>query len=297
MSGKAALVGIKLVIEVLDRYHGPDARKLWLLAWAESANDRTRCGWPGRDLLVHRTGRSPSRVSHVADELVAEGVLKRDGGGNRGGRARFILLPLAEPEKGAESAHPKGGVEGALWAHSSGASKGAPRAHPKPEVKGAESLEKGAESGTKGADPSPGPAETVPPPVTIPSEEQPSKDAATSETPAKPTAQTILASFIDWVRENGGELTDRMRGRLAGQLGRLVAEGRDDRHIRKGLADWFVASKNVALLDDFVNDAMNADARNRLMQNGHGPKKPRDYSRGGAGDPLTNEDYPRGAIL
>ena len=28
--------------EVLDRYHGPDSRKLWLLAWAEKANDRTR---------------------------------------------------------------------------------------------------------------------------------------------------------------------------------------------------------------------------------------------------------------
>ena len=85
MSGRATLVGIRLVTEVLDRYHGPDARKLWLIAWAEKANDGTRAGWPTREVLAHRTGRSPSRASHIAEELVAEGVLKRDGGGNRTG--------------------------------------------------------------------------------------------------------------------------------------------------------------------------------------------------------------------
>src|SRR5450631_2598337 len=88
------VMGIKLVTEVLDHYRGPDARKLWLLAWAEKANDRTRTGWPTRGVLAQRTGRSPSRVSHISDELVTEGVLKRDGGGNRSGPARFVLLPL-----------------------------------------------------------------------------------------------------------------------------------------------------------------------------------------------------------
>ena len=152
-------MGIKLVTEILDHYRGPDARKLWLLAWAEKANDRTRTGWPTRGVLSHRTGRSPSRVSHIADELVTEGVLKRDGGGNRSGPARFVLLPLAEEIKGALKPHSKEEVEGAARAHPSPQVKGADpspqpaetdpapdmpgksaaRAHPKPEVKGAES--------------------------------------------------------------------------------------------------------------------------------------------------------------
>jgi len=89
--------------------------------------------------------------------------------------------------------------------------------------------------------------------------------------PAAPTAQTILADFIDWVRANGGDLTDRTIGRIASQTGKLVAEGKPDKHIRQGLADWFRAGKNAAILDDFVNAAINAEARSRLAQNGHGP--------------------------
>ncbi len=242
-------MGIRLVSEVLDHYHGPDARKLWLLAWAEKANDGTRAGWPTRGVLAHRTGKSESRVSHIAEELVSEGVLKRDGGGNRGGPARFILLPIAG--KGAE------------LAHSSKRGKGAPRPHPKPGVKGADSKRKGAESRVKGADTSPLPAETGSLPLIKPSEEQPSENTAVADAP---TAQTILTSFIDWVRSNEGDLTKRTIGHLAKQIGDLIAQGKNDRHIRKGLADWFLAGQHSSTLDSFVNAAMNADARNRAAQ-------------------------------
>ena len=307
MSGKATLVGIRLVTEVLDRYHGPDARKLWLIAWAEKANDRTRAGWPTREVLAHRTGRSPSRASHIADELVTEGVLKRDGGGNRSGPARFILLPLADSEKGALSTHPKDGLKSATSVHPLDEPKGAPethpldepkgapethpedagkgdpephpsspgkgaaRAHPKPEVKGAESPGKGAESSRKSADPISLPAETGPLPL-IPSIDHPSQEP-TGETPgpagAPVTAQTIIAAFIDWVRGNDGDLTKRTIGQLAKQTGDLLAQGKPERHIRTGLANWFLADQNVATLDSFVNSAMNAAARGRASQNGH----------------------------
>lgn len=95
-----------------------------------------------------------------------------------------------------------------------------------------------------------------------------------------PTAQTILASFIDWVRANGGDLTSQTIGRLASQIGKLVAEDKPDKHIRQGLADWFRAGKNVALLDDFVNAAMNAAARDHLAQNGTGRASPQQQSTG-----------------
>ena len=283
-------MGIKLVIEVLDQYHGPDARKLWLIAWAEKANDRTRAGWPTREVLAHRTGRSPSRASHIAEELVTEGVLKRDGGGNRGGPARYILLPVTNAGKSAPRAHPKGGVKGADEAHPATPSMGAPNthpsetgkgaasAHPKPEVKGAESARKGAESGRKGADLKPLPAETGSLPL-IPSVDQPSliPTGDTSEPAGPPvTAQTILAAFIDWVRANEGDLTKRTIGQIAKQIGDLLAQGKDERHIRTGLGNWYLADKNPATLDSFVNSAINAAARERLAHNGQGQGVPVD---------------------
>jgi hypothetical protein len=252
-------MGIRLVCEVLDHYHGPDARKLWLISWAEKANDRTRTGWPTRDVLAHRTGRSASRVSHISDELIAEGVLKRDGGGNRSGPARFIMQPLTIPVKGAPSPHPSSGL------------KGAPSPHPKPEVKGADSARKGADSTIKGADSTPLPAETGPLPLTIPSEVQPSEVPPAAAD--APTAQTILGNFIDWVRENGGDLTQRTIGQLAKQIGELLAQDIPDRHVRQGLADWYAAGHHAATLDSFVNATVNAAARGRLSQNGHGPPR------------------------
>jgi hypothetical protein len=273
-------MGIRLVTEVLDRYHGPDARKLWLLAWAEKANDGTRTGWPTREVLAHRTGRSPSRASHIADELVTEGVLKRDGGGNRGGPARFILLPLADPEKGAARAHsfgtpkgasrphPEAAVKGAASTHPSEGGKSAARAHPKPEVKGADSARKGAEFEGKGADPSPRPAETGSLPLIEPSEEQPSEPLVAANAP---TAQTILANFIDWVRAQGGDLTRRTTGQLARQIGDLLEQDVPDRYIRSGLADWYASGHNPSTFDSYANAALNASARNRAAQNGTGP--------------------------
>jgi hypothetical protein len=274
-------MGIRLVTEILDHYHGPDARKLWLIAWAEKANDRTRAGWPTRELLSHRTGRSAARVSNVATELVTEGVLKRDGGGNRGGPARFILLPIANADKGSELTNPKDNA------------KGSPSPNPKPVVKGSESARKGSESGVKGSDSTPQPAETGSLPLTIPSEEHPSVSMADADTPTPPTAQTILGNFIDWVRAGGGDLTQQTIGRLARQLGKLVAEGKPDKHIRQGLADWFASGKNVSLLDDFVNAALNADARSRLSQQQKPPAQ-RSNRRGGAGDDLSGEVYGEG---
>jgi hypothetical protein len=125
-------MGVRLMVEVLDHYHGPPRYKLWLLAFAESARDSTRRGWAPRYKLAHRAGVSGTRASHVAAELVAEGVVKRHGGGYHGQTAEYELLPLA-PLKGAPRPHPSKGADtapkGAL-----GDAKGAPRAHPTPHT-------------------------------------------------------------------------------------------------------------------------------------------------------------------
>jgi hypothetical protein len=89
------VVSVNLMVEVLDNYHGPIVRKLWLVAFAEYANDETRAGWPSRHLLAERVDVSETRASNIATALVAEGVIKRDGAGGRGrGATRYVLAPL-----------------------------------------------------------------------------------------------------------------------------------------------------------------------------------------------------------
>lgn len=84
------------------------------------------------------------------------------------------------------------------------------------------------------------------------------------------TAQTILASFIDWIRAQGGDLTRRTAGQLARQIGDLLNQDVPDRFIRTGLADWYASGHNPATFDSFANSAINAAARARAAQNGAG---------------------------
>lgn len=220
-------MGIKLVVEVLDHYHGPDHKFRWLVAFAEKANDRTRSGWPGRTVMMHRTGKSGARISAVASELVADGVLKREGGGGRGrGNARFVLLPLIS--QGSPAANPMEPQQGSPAANP----QGSPAANPI-QVTHSSS-------------------------ITLIQPSAPPGGAASA-----PTAQTILASFIDWDRANGGTLTRRTIGQLAKHIGALLAEGIDDRHIRNGLADWRAKEMHPATLDSFVNAAMNGHTPGR----------------------------------
>lgn len=89
------MVSINLVVEVLENYHGNPRHKLWLVAFAEVANDQTRTGWPSRRLLAGRADVSESRASHIATALVAEGIIRRDCAGRRGrGATRYVIAPL-----------------------------------------------------------------------------------------------------------------------------------------------------------------------------------------------------------
>ena len=130
-------MGWRLACEVMENYHGPDHKWRWLMCLAWSANDSTRIGWPGREVMVARTDKSPTRVSHLATELEADKVIERVGAdegqagaaGRGRGTMRYRLLPLAE---GSRAANPDG------------AGKGASATHPKAEVKGAPDGRKGA---------------------------------------------------------------------------------------------------------------------------------------------------------
>jgi DNA-binding Lrp family transcriptional regulator len=138
------------MVEVLDCYHGPYARKLWLLAWAEKVNndDGSRTGFCKRTDLAARLGVSPARVSQIARELEGEGVIKRLGGGVWGKATEYELLPLpagtgaqgkprADPTQGKPRADPTGDAQGKPRANAQGKpranAQGKPRAYPIPQ--------------------------------------------------------------------------------------------------------------------------------------------------------------------
>lgn len=113
-----------------------------------------------------------------------------------------------------------------------------------------------------GADPAPGGADPAPGTIREPSENHQSGASA-------PTAQAVLAGFIDWDRANGGALTRRTIGQLAKQIAGLLSEGIDDRYIRLGLTAWRAKEQHPATLDSFVNAAMNGKSgRHRRISTG-----------------------------
>lgn len=233
-------MGIKLMVEVLNHYRGPDHKFRWLIAFAEAASDRTRTGWPSRELMVRRTERSPSRVSHLATELVAEGILKRQGGGGRHrGNAKYTLLPLVA--QSAPKPHPETPTQGAAITHPEPHSQSAPRPHSQSAA------------------------------ITHPEDQAHSSsitliEPSPSGGSAAPTAQTVLGGFIDWDRANGGTLTRRTIGQLAKQIAALLAEGIDGKYIKLGLAEWRAKEQHPSTLDSFVNAAMNGRGTHRKRE-------------------------------
>lgn len=85
----------------------PATHKLILMKIADSADDRSRVGYPGLDALRLWAGVSRSRVLEVVVDLQERGLLMQVEGGHRGRRASFKVFP----ERGDEvrsSAHKRG---------------------------------------------------------------------------------------------------------------------------------------------------------------------------------------------
>ena len=81
-----------------------------------------------------------------------------------------------------------------------------------------------------------------------------------------PTAQTILAEFIDWDRRNDGQLTKRTTGQLARHISDLLAEGIEDKHIRRGLAAWRARGQHPSTLHSFVDESMQGQSQKSRYQ-------------------------------
>ena len=127
-------MGYRLYRHVLD--HAPadltSGERLLLLVIADDANDNTRTGWPGTDLLTHRTGLSPDGITKTFRRLANRGLevrvpISTDAAGRpifavRGRRTTYRVPVLPEradapkPDPQGDHSHgmpgPQGGQSG-----------------------------------------------------------------------------------------------------------------------------------------------------------------------------------------
>jgi len=249
-------MGWRLMGDVFDHYHGSHVSKMWLLAFAHSANDRTRQGWPGRKLMAARVDVSPVRVSNIAAELVAEGVIIRCGGGHRGQAAMYELLPLGAAA-GSPGTHSDSQPKGSPRPNPMAGGKGSARANPKPQIKGSEPERKGSDSTGKGSVSSPLPAETPKPQVSKATVIEATVKGAPRDiagiTPPT-TAQTLVAEYVNQCRKQPPR---QVLGQLGKYIAVMLAEGIDADDIRRGVAKWAAKSLSPSVLPAIVNEVMN----------------------------------------
>ncbi len=221
-------MGYRLAGEVLD--HCPDLpyRQFRLLmVLALDATDSTRQAKPGMEKIILQSNASRRTTLHTLDALQQRGLIKAVCHAAPGVRAVYEILPLTG--SGANTVAPE-----------SGANTVAPDRVPSTD-------QRVPFSGQSGAN-------TVAPPKPTP---KPSPKEPTGAANAAPTAQAILAAFIDWDHARGGQLTRRTIGQLAKHIGDLLGEGIAEEHIKRGLADWRDRDQYPSTLHSFVDAAMN----------------------------------------
>jgi hypothetical protein len=187
-----------------------------------AAGDATREGWCGRTTLTHRTGRSASRVSNIASELIEDGDIKRVGGGRHRGEQHYILLPLAvaDDPRGSACANPENPVDNpeSVDKPMDNDPRGSASPNPKPQVKG-------SESGSQGSAVSLLPAET------------PHIPHHPSDDDARAAAAAAVAREHGWPLSHAGRVVQAVTGRAREPVSNparyvLAAVARD------GAANW-----------------------------------------------------------
>lgn len=116
-------MGYRLYRHVLD--HAPadltSGERLVLLVIADDANDTTRTGWPGLDVLVHRTGLSDRGIRKALERLAERGyevrvpLGKTDDGrpvfAARGRRTTYAVPVFPTREDAPESRYPSTAID------------------------------------------------------------------------------------------------------------------------------------------------------------------------------------------
>ena len=140
-------------------------------------------------------------------------------------------------------------------------------------------------------------------PGTVMNRKTSSKKNAGDREPQRDDVDRICAHLVERIVANGSKrptITETWK-REARLL--LDADKRTEEQVHKAI-DWCQSNRfwcgkvmsMTKLRDKYDTLRLDAEAERGGHPNGNG-RKPRDYSRGGAGDPLDNEDYSKGATL
>ncbi len=78
-----------------------------------------------------------------------------------------------------------------------------------------------------------------------------------------PTAQTIVAAWVDWLQQRP---PSNVVGQVAKHVGQMLAEGIDPADIRRGLGLWSDKGLHPSTLPSVVNEVMNAPRSGRSRQ-------------------------------
>lgn len=219
-------MGYHLAEEVLDRCPDLPYRPFRvLMVLALDATDSTRQAKPGIEAITLRANTGRRTVLRALDALQQRGLVKVVSRAAPGRRAVYEILPM--PGTGDTMLTPESGDT---------------MLTPEQVTSAGQRVTKTGRTGDTSLSP--------PKPTPKPSPEPTGADGAA------PTAQTIVAQFVDWDRGRGGRLTRRTIGQLAQQIGGLLAEGIAEEPIKRGLADWRASGTHPATLDSFVAAAM-----------------------------------------
>lgn len=244
-------MGIRLIVEVLQ--HAPTTlthrEKLLLVVLAEDANDKTRTTWNSVESPEILRGAKLSRAElyAVLKKLIAKGVVKKVGSGQKNAVAKYALLDL-----GGGRCRDSPDTETAPQGQQN-ADTDPPQSQQNPDTEQPLSvgeLQTRSESQCQQIpDLSVSNSQTPTPlPLKIPT-----TSGAPTMTPI--TAQTIVAEWLERV-------TKRPPSSVVGQVSRLVAQLLADRiepdDIRRGMAAWMAKGLHPSTLPAVVNEVMNS---------------------------------------
>jgi hypothetical protein len=232
----------RLVGEVLD--HCPDLPRRQfrvLVALALDASDATRQAKPGHELLARRGNCSVRTVGRAIDGLAARGLVKIVAYPGHKHRTVYAILPMP-------------GTPDTSMAEDTSANDVAD--DDRPERRPSAGERRPSERRTSDNDVA-GSFKTYLPIPTV-----------SGTASAAPTAQAILAAFIDWDRARGGQLTQRTIGQLATHISGLLAEGIAEQHIKRGLIDWRDRRQHPSTLHSFVDAASSGQPAARSRRDG-----------------------------
>lgn len=250
-------MGWKLVREILDYCPDLPYRQFRaFMAMALDGNDATRRCMPGMDKITRQANCGQRTTERSLDGLRKRGLIKTVEPAAPGRRAVYEILPLGvTPDTELSGDSPDSMMTGDSTTPDSMVTDERPSvSRQRPSISGQRPSVSGQRPSVSGRTPDTMVADPQSSPLSSP---QSSPDAAD----AAPSAQRIIAGFIDWDQGNGGKLSRRTKEQLARHVGELLGEGFTEQQVKRGLTEWRAAGKHAATLPSFVEAASRGHCR------------------------------------